>query len=440
LEGLSGKSTWDASNGISVLLLGRLIYGFGCGFAMHGAPAYIGEMAPSAIRGLLVSLKEAFIVLGMVLGYTVGYIYSKTSGGWRYTYAAASPMAIAMCCGMVYLPYSARWLALKGRMEEAKASMRFVSPNFAASELEKIKETAEKAIATEMSDWSRLTSPTVWPALVAGVGLVFLQQVTGQPSVLYYADSIFEDVGLDMVASIGVSVFKLIATLFATFTVDNYGRKLLLYIGCSLMLGALLLLGTAFLFPYTSAEECYGYNSVDSCLSTCQWSTSCESDCASSGYDDDSCTCCGVTGINGQKAVILTALFVYIGGYQVGFGPISWLLISEIFPLEVRGKAVSIAVVTNFFWNTLMSFFFPVEIDLIGTAATFYLYAVVLAWGIYFIFLKVPETKGLTLEEIEEFFLRSSKLQIAADLATQAARSQSDLAKKKDVDLSGGHI
>ena len=409
IEALSGKAQWNAEAGISVLLIGRLVYGYGCGFAMHGAPAYIGEMAPSAIRGLLVSLKEAFIVLGMVFGYTIGYMYSETVGGWRYTYFMAVPVSICMFCGMYYLPYSARWLALKGRVDEARTALQFVTPNVPEADLQAIREVADKAAISQLSqasDWSRLSAPSVWPALVAGVGLVLLQQVTGQPSVLYYADSIFEDVGIDRFASIGVSIFKLFATLFATFTVDNYGRKLLLYIGCSLMLVALLMLGVAFMFPYTSAAQCHTYSSQDICPATCSWVDSCLTDCVTSGYDDDSCECCGVVRINSQKAVILTSLFIYIGGYQVGFGPISWLLISEIFPLEVRGKAVSIAVVTNFFWNTVVSFLFPIEFDLIGSSATFFLFAFVLAWGIYFIFLKVPETKGLTLEEIEEFFLR----------------------------------
>ena len=109
LEVLSGTAIWSFATGISTLLCGRLVYGFGCGFAMHGAPAYIGEMAPSAIRGLLVSLKEAFIVLGMVLGYAIGYSNSTKVGGWRYTYSSSIPFSIAMFMGMTYLPYSARW-------------------------------------------------------------------------------------------------------------------------------------------------------------------------------------------------------------------------------------------------------------------------------------------------------------------------------------------
>jgi MFS family permease len=411
VEYISGESDWSSTAGLSVLITGRIVYGFGCGFAMHGAPAYIGEMAPSQIRGMLVSLKEAFIVLGIVLGYSIGYANSEVEGGWRTTYAISSAFAGVMFMGMLYVPYSCRWLALKGRVPEAVASLKFVSPDLPQSEVEALEELAEKASlyqqnSTLSQDYAMLSSPTVYPAMLAGVGLVVFQQITGQPSVLYYADTIFADVGVDAIASIGISVFKLIATLVATFNVDKYGRKLLLYIGCTLMLVALVVLGTAFLFPYTSADDCNGNLSQDDCPSTCDWDSSCGTHCSA---NDDDCTCCGATAINGQKGVILAALFVYIGGYQVGFGPISWLLISEIFPLKVRGKAVSIAVVTNFFCNAVMAFLFPVELDSIGAAGTFYLYAAILCAGIFYIYRYVPETKGFTLEQIEEYFLRISQ-------------------------------
>jgi MFS family permease len=123
----------------------------------------------------------------------------------------------------------------------------------------------------------------------------------------------------------------------------------------------------------------------------------------------------------------------YIGGYQVGFGPISWLMISEIFPLEVRGKAVSIAVVTNFFWNTVMTFFFPVELQYLGSAATFFIYALVLSFGIYFVFSRVPETKGLTLEEIERFFLTNS---VSTDSAKQSTYNNSESTDSENTNYS----
>ena len=242
------------------------------------------------------SLKEAFIVLGMVLGYSVGYFVSTKPGGWRYTYGFSIPFACLMFLGMTYLPYSSRWLALKGRYNEARMSMKFVTPHLPEEAFEAVKEAAEKASLSTINssitdDYRRLTSPTVFPAMVAGVGLVFFQQITGQPSVLYYADSIFEDVGLSTFSSILVSTFKLVATLVATFTVDSQGRKVLLYVGCSLMLLALIGLGTAFLFPYSNSTQCNAYVSSDTCISSCAWDTAtCGiSTCSDAGKDQSLC-------------------------------------------------------------------------------------------------------------------------------------------------------
>jgi MFS family permease len=234
--------------------------------------------------------------------------------------------------------------------------------------------------------------------------------------------SLFDDVGLSAMASIAISLFKLVATLVATFTVDQYGRKMLLYIGCSLMGLALLVLVGAFMLPYASAAECGEYTEESSCNEYCEWDTNvCVYEtCLENGLLDSECSCCNTTGITPQKTIILVALFVYIGGYQVGFGPISWLIISEIFPLEVRGKAVSIAVVCNFFFNFVMTLIFPTELAVLGASATFLIYAVILASGVYFIFRFVPETKGLTLEEIEDFFIRSSKPREGGDGAAGA--------------------
>lgn len=382
IEAISGISTASSTTGLSLLLTGSIIYGLGCGFAMHGAPAYIGEMAPSSIRGVLVSLKEAFIVLGMVLGYSIGYGFDSVVGGWRYTFAMQGIIAIVFFAGVWSLPYSARWLALKGRNDEAKLSLQFVTPNITqvecqevydmAEEARKINEAANAAIDMERGDpptlerWSKVlqrdykqfNQPAVRAALTAGIGVVVFQQITGQPSVLYYANTLFESIGVTGAASIGVSVFKLLMTLGTTITVDKYGRKLLLNIGCSIMLVALALLAILFALPTTDTTQVF----------------------------------------------ILIALVLYIGGYQLGFGPIAWLFISEIFPLEVRGKAVSLAVITNFFWNVVTSLIFPTEVALIGESATFVIYGVILVFGMIFINRFVPETKGLTLEDITRLF------------------------------------
>jgi len=209
---------------------------------MHGAPAYLGEMSPAAIRGLLVSLKEAFIVIGMLfgflivglfmlsigcekmvkikfnlflndVGYTVGYINDGTEGGWRMTFLSSIFFSITMLGGAYYLPPSARWLMMRGNRAEARRSLRFVDPHIPESELEAIQDSIDMDIRSTVetsSSTSSISISDMWrdqnvrPALIAGLGVVALQQVTGQPSVLYYADSIFEDVGMDMMASIGV--------------------------------------------------------------------------------------------------------------------------------------------------------------------------------------------------------------------------------------------
>lgn len=381
-EMLSALPSNSYSTGLGLLLTGSIIYGLGCGFAMHGAPAYIGEMAPSSIRGFLVSCKEAMIVVGMVLGYSFGFAFDSVVGGWAYTYGMSAIFAVIFFIGVWSLPFSSRWLALRGRYEESKESLKFVTPNITDLEVQEVYEAAEGAqrltreanAAIELDrddqstmerwgkiirrDYGQMMQPATRSAMVAGLGVVIFQQITGQPSVLYYANTLFESIGLSGASSIGVSLFKLLMTLATTVTVDKYGRKSLLYIGCGIMLVALATLSVLFVLPSTTAT---------------QYAT-------------------------------LAALVLYIGGYQVGFGPIAWLFISEIFPLEVRGKAVSIAVVTNFFWNGVMSLIFPTEIALIGESATFAIYGVILIFGIIFIHRCVPETKGLSLEEITRLF------------------------------------
>jgi len=191
--------------------------------------------------------------------------------------------------------------------------------------------------------------------------MITLQQITGQPSVLYYANEIFSQAGLGSVQTLGVGLFKLLATLGSALMVEKYGRRPLLMVGCSLMLFALVALTCSF-----------------------AWQVG------------------GRVGIS--EVTVIVAMFIYVGGYQVGFGPICWLLIAEIFPLEVRGQAVALSVLANFFWNLVVSLVFEAEISALGAATTFGLFAAIDALAIFFIASQVPETKGLSLEDIERMF------------------------------------
>jgi sugar porter (SP) family MFS transporter len=304
LEGWTARSEdWSGGLGLMVLMAGRLIYGVGVGITMHGAPTYLSEQSPANIRGLLVSAKEASVVFGIAMGYYFGFIFSNTVGGWGITYGMAIVPAGLIIALSFAIPESCRWLLLRGRDQEALESLSFVFLcDHAEREFELLKNSQEDADADagagadaghtsfeeegEVENNRGIWDPLRRAPLVAGVGLVILQQITGQPSVLSYANQIFHDAGLSDYSSIWVAAFKLLITLLAAVTVEKFGRKKLLYTGCSLMLVALIVLSLSF----------------------------------------------GNTS-QGSQTIILMAMFVYIGGYQVGFGPISWLIISEVFPL-----------------------------------------------------------------------------------------------------------
>jgi MFS family permease len=195
--------------------------------------------------------------------------------------------------------------------------------------------------------------------------------------VLYYAGAIFDAAGVGAVASVAVGVFKLVATLGAVATVDKHGRRKLLFVGIGLMVVALLGLAVAF----------HGFEGEGS-------------------------------GFTPRKVGIIGLIFLYIAAYQISFGPIAWLLISELFPLEVRGQAVALAVQANFASNMLVALLFPVARDalkhLVGEtwsmSTLFAVFAAIALYALEFVRARVPETKGLSLEEIERYFAAGERL------------------------------
>ena len=340
-------------------------------------------MSPPSIRGTLISLKEAAIVLGILCGYGLGYAMEHVVGGWMYQYAASIPLAVTVIALSFSIPRSARWLVLKGSEDQARESLAFVFVDDGQIQqamdemVEQQKEANDaQAIAEENGQSDSIFSPAKRAPLIAGVGLIVLQQITGQPSVLSYATVIFQSIGLGGLASVIVAVFKLLATLSAAITVEKFGRKSLLYVGCSLMLVALITLVFS-LGKYSTADDV---------------------------MDD-----MNVNEIELRQLATLIAMFAYIGGYQVGFGPISWLMISEVFPLSIRGQAVALSVQMNFFLNFVVQLIVPILTSAVGLPSTFGLFAVFTVYSLYFVYRYVPETKGLTLEEIEQHFKKDAR-------------------------------
>ncbi|KAL9405091.1 hypothetical protein Peur_002063 [Populus x canadensis] len=365
--------------GLNVLLLGRLLYGLGIGLAMHGAPLYIAETCPSQIRGTLISLKELFIVLGILMGFLVGSIQINAVGGWRYMYGFGVPISLLMGLGMWSLPPSPRWLLLravqgKGSFQEYKekaisalSKLRGRPPGDKVSE-KQIEESlvslksAYKEDETEGSFLEVFQGPSL-KAFVIGGGLVLFQQITGQPSVLYYAGPILQSAGFSAAAdatrvSVVIGLFKLAMTWIAVLKVDDLGRRPLLIGGVSGIALSLFLLSAYYKF--------LGYFPL----------------------------------------VAVAALLLYVGCYQISFGPISWLMVSEIFPLRTRGRGISLAVLTNFGSNAIVTFAFSPLKELLGAENLFLLFGAIALVSLLFVVVIVPETKGLSLEEIESKILK----------------------------------
>lgn len=393
------------ADSFALLLVGRVTYGLGIGFCMHAAPLYIAETASADVRGLYISMKEVFIVVGMLYGYVAGFIcYHPSSAdclerncdldhyGWQFMYLSAILVEVPLLFGIAMLKETPRFLVLKA-LNESNWNPTKEDFNEAFTVLRRLRSTATQT-TKEIDDiieglnqqrggsWSQLRRAS-FPLLI-GTGLVCLQQITGQPSVLYYVNTIFENVfpngdrSLPFIASVVVGSMKFLATLSSAGLVDKRGRRPLLLIGVGLQTLALLVLAGLF-FAYSFQPPF-----VHTVAPT--WA----------------------------KWFVLVVIMVYVTGYQIGFGPISWLMISEIFPLKIRAKALSIAVVTNFGTNIIVSFTFLNLFHALGGQGLFLLYGCIAVGAWFFIFFLVPETKGKSLEEIEEMFFgeRTSHVQL----------------------------
>lgn len=341
------------------LIAGRIVVGIAIGMASFIAPLYIAEVAPYNIRGALVSLNQLAITVGIVVSYLVDYAFAP-SGGWRWMLGLAVVPSIVLGVGMYFMPYSPRWLLSKGFSDRAKAVLEKIrGTTLVGDEIAEIK--ASLAVERE-SKWSDLLDPALRRALIIGIGLAIFQQLTGINTVIYYAPTILLFAGLQsaavsILATAGIGVINVALTVVAILLIDRIGRRPLLLFGLVGMVISLIILGMSFALP-----------SLGSSL--------------------------------GLLAII--SLMVYVGSFAIGLGPVFWLMISEIYPLKIRGRAMSTATVVNWGMNLLVAITFLSLIQLLGTPGTFWLYAIISVGAIIFVYFRVPETKGKSLEEIEK--------------------------------------
>jgi sugar porter (SP) family MFS transporter len=337
--------------------MARIVAGAAIGIASFVAPLYISEIAPVAIRGKLVSINQVALTSGIVISYGIDYAFAGAEA-WRWMFALAVIPAAAFGIGLLFIPDSPRWLVARGRIDDAQAVLKRIrGPSEVRSELRSIRESAGQQKAA----WSELLRPLVRPAMIVGVGLAVAQQITGINTVIYYAPTILKFAGFSsapvaILASVGVGCVNVALTLVAMQLIDRVGRRPLLLVSLAGMALSLFALGFAFSLPQLSASL-------------------------------------------GWIAVV--SLMVYVGSFAVGLGPVFWLVLSEIYPLRIRGRAMSVGTVANWGANLIVALSFLTLTQVLGKPATFWLYGVVSIAAWLFAFFLVPETKGRTLEEIE---------------------------------------
>ena len=358
---------------LTAFIIFRFLGGLGVGAASMTSPMYIAEISPAHIRGRMVSINQLAIVIGMLIVYFVNYFIAglgdeawNVQTGWRWMFGSESLPALLLLVLLICVPESPRWLVKQERVEEAQAILtRIGGADHARDELVEIRD----AIGHESGSLGQLLEPGMRRVFTIGVALAVLQQITGINVFLYFGPKIFEgiagariDAALLQTAVVG-SV-NLLFTVVAIWTVDKVGRKPLMIVGASGMGIALTGLGGAAYFGHAEA-----------------W----------------------------------TLIFIlgYIACFALAIGPVTWVILSEVFPTRIRGRAMAIATFCLWGANFVISQTFPMMdenawlVDTFHHAFPFWLYGVFCVVEVIFVWLWVPETKGKTLEAIEKMWFRS---------------------------------
>ncbi len=368
------------------LMGARLILGIAIGISSFAVPLYIAEIAPARKRGALVSTFQLLITTGILVSYLSDLAIADESDAecWRMMFYVGVIPAVVLLIGIFFLPETPRWLMQKGREEESRAVLeRIESADLVEQELNQMKAEIEKS--KDAAGWRELFKPWLRTPLLIAVGIMFFQQFVGINTVIYYSPKIFLMAGFEgniaaIWASVAVGVANLLFTLISVYFVDRIGRRKLFFIGLTGISISLVSLGLYFLFNQSLGDA--------------------------------------------GKWISVVLVLVYIAFFAVSIGPLGWLIISEIFPQKIRGLGASIgslsvwiadAIVTFTFFKIVSAFTFKgteiiVEGENLGNpAGAFFLYAVIavcaLVWGYYFL----PETKGVSLESIEDFWRKGGK-------------------------------
>lgn len=365
-----------ASPNVEVLIGARLIIGLGIGFASTVVPLYIAEIVPSRSRGSMVALFQLAITAGILVAYLVNAVFAD-DGEWRAVFALACVPATLLLLGMLVLPESPRWLVARGRVDEAHHvldELRDPEDPRTGQELAEIVDAVEAEAARPKQSITRsLTSPLARTILVVGIGLGIFQQITGINTIIYYAPTILKEAGLgtetSFLTTAGIGALNFLATVCALLFVDRIDRRRILLFGMAGMTLSMGLLATLF--------------AIGDFGGVLRW-------------------------------VAVGSLFSFIAFFAVSWGWGFWVMAAEIYPMFIRGQAISIGNAIQWGANFLISLLFPILLGAWGGAPVFFVLAGFGVLALVFTQRLVPETRGKTLEEIEAEWRRRAGVAVTA--------------------------
>jgi len=353
---------------VPIMVFFRVVLGLGVGAAATTCPLYLAEMAPVHRRGRMVTINELMIVSGQLLAFAMNALLDaviKDPHVWRWMLAIAAIPAVGLFVGMFFLPDSPRWYAVRGRLEETRRVLQASRPApEAAEEYNVIAVHAQRDVAEDKGAALRDLRAYPWMRRILwiGCGLAAAQQATGINTVNYYAPTILKSTGLgtsaSLTATIAVGVTSVTMTVLGIWLLGFMNRRPLLLAGFSGVAGSLAVLALVFLLPESTA----------------------------------------------RSYIILGAMLLFVAFVQLFIGIGVWLLLSEIFPMTIRGFAMGIAVFVLWSVNAFISFVFPNLNETLGSTGTFAIFVVVNLVSIWFVWKFVPETRGRRLEELEDDF------------------------------------
>lgn len=345
---------------VYVLILSRIFVGFAVGIVNFIVPLYLSEISPKHLRGTLVSLYQWAITAGILFSYFINSVFAHVVYNWRLMLVAGVVPGLILFVGMCFMSDTPRWLVSKGREDDAERVFIKIEPDIdVKKEVAEIKDT----LRNNCKDEKFVFKKYMLMPFVVGIGIMFAQICTGINTIIYYAPTIFKTAGFDsnitaIYATAGIGIVNFVMTIVAVYFTDRLGRKPLLYFGLTGVMLSLFALGTSFAFA-------------------------------------------DILGA-GLKWVAVGSLVTYIICFAMSLGPIGWILVSEVFPLKIRGLSMSVCTVSNFAFNFFVVASFPVLLHRIGGAWTFWSFGIVSILCIIFVYYFVPETKGISLEQIEQ--------------------------------------